>query len=167
MSTVIPEARRLVADLDPSLAIWDIVTMEEVVAEARASTRFYTTLLTIFSGVALLLAAIGLYGVVAYSVSQRTREIGIRIALGAAADDVTGMVVRQGIRPAMLGIVVGLVMSWFGARMLGSLLFGVTWQDPLTLVGVVGTIVIVAGVATAVPARRAARVPPSSALRAE
>lgn len=167
VSTVIPEARRLVADLDPSLAIWDIVTMEEVVAEARASTRFYTMLLTIFSGVALLLAAIGLYGVVAYSVSQRTREIGIRIALGAAADDVTGMVVRQGIRPAMLGIVVGLVMSWFGARMLGSLLFGVTWQDPLTLVGVVGTILIVAGVATAVPARRAARVAPSSALRAE
>lgn len=165
--TAIPEARGVVADLDPSLAIWDVVRMDDLVGDARAATTFYTTLLTIFSVVALVLAAIGLYGVVAYTVSQRTREIGIRIALGAPAEEVTGMVIRQGIRPAILGIGVGLVVSWFGARMLASMLFGVTWQDPLTLVGVVGTLVLVSTVATAVPARRAARVHPSSALRAE
>lgn len=167
VATVIPEARGVLAQLDPSLALWNVVTMEEVVGEASASTRFYTTLLSIFSGVALLLAAIGLYGVVAYTVSQRTREIGIRIALGAPADDVTGMVVRQGIRPVALGIVLGLVASWFGARMLGSMLYGVTWQDPLTLIGVVATLVVVTGLATVIPARRASRIHPSSALRAE
>lgn len=148
VGTAIPEARRVVAGLDPSLALYEVTTMESVVGDTRAATRFYTTLLGIFSGVALLLAAIGLYGVVAYTASQRTREIGIRIALGAEADDVAGMVIRQGIRPALLGIAVGLVASWFGARMLGSLLFGVTWQDPVTLVGVVGMLLAVTGLAT-------------------
>ena len=167
VATAIPEARRAVAGLDPSLALYDVTTMENVVGDTRAATRFYTTLLSIFSGVALLLAAIGLYGVVAYTASQRTREIGIRIALGAEADDVTGMVIRQGVRPALLGIAVGLVASWFGARMLGSLLFGVTWQDPVTLVGVVGMLLVVTGLATLLPARRAARIHPSSALRAD
>lgn len=167
VATAIPEARRVVAALDPSLALYEVTTMENVVGDTRAATRFYTTLLGIFSGVALLLAAIGLYGVVAYTVSQRTREIGIRIALGAEAEDVTGLVVRQGIRPALLGIGVGLIVSWFGARMLGSLLFEVTWQDPLTLVGVVATLLVVTGLATALPARRAARILPSSALRAD
>lgn len=165
--TAIPAARRVVAELDPSLALWDVVAMDDVVGEARAATRFYTMLLTLFSGVALVLAAIGLYGVVAYTVSERTREIGIRIALGAEAYDVTDMVVRQGLRPALLGIGLGLVASWFGARLLGTLLFGVTWQDPVTLVGVVVTLLAVTGLATLVPARRAARIDPSSALRAD
>ena len=166
-ATAIPEARRVVAEMDPSLAIWSVARMEDVVVEARAATFFYTTLLTVFSVVALILAAVGLYGVVAYSVTQRTREIGIRIALGAASDDVTGMVVRQGVRPAALGIVVGLVASWFGARLISSLLFGVSATDPLTVGGVTLTLFLVAITATALPARRAANVPPASALRAD
>ena len=167
VATVIPEARRVVADLDASLAIWGVTTMEEVVAEASTDTLFYATLLSVFSVVALILAAVGLYGVVAYTVSQRTREIGVRIALGADAEAVTRLVARKGIGPAIGGVVVGLALSWLTARFLGSLLYEVTWQDPLTLVGVSALMIAVFSVASAVPARRAARVPPSSALRAE
>jgi putative ABC transport system permease protein len=112
--------------------------MEEVVADAHATTTFYLTLLSAFSVLALLLAGVGLYGVVAYTVSQRTREIGIRIALGAASDEVVSMILRQGIRPAMMGIVVGLATAWYAAKALGSMLYGVDPQDPLTLLIVTG-----------------------------
>ena len=166
-ATAIPDARRIVAERDPELAIRDVTTMEEVVAGAHAPTVFYTTLLSVFSVVALLLAAVGLYGVVAYAVSQRTREIGIRIALGAASEEVTGMVLREGIRPALLGIGLGFVVSWFGAKLLSSMLFGVSWGDPVTLVTVPLLLLAVTAVAAAIPARRASRVPPASALRAE
>ncbi len=166
-TTAIPEARRIVAERDPGLAIWDVTTMEEVVSRAHAPTVFYTTLLSVFSVVALLLAAVGLYGVVAYAVSQRTREIGIRIALGAAADEVTGMVLREGIRPALLGIGLGFVLSWFGAKLLSSMLFGVGWGDPITIVTVPALLLAVTAVAAAIPARRASKVPPATALRAE
>lgn len=167
VATAIPEARAAIAAMDPSLAIWDVARMEDVVVEARAATFFYATLLTVFSVVALVLAAVGLYGVVAYSVTQRTREIGIRIALGAATDDVTSMVVRQGVRPAVLGIVLGLAGSWFAARLITSLLYGVSPTDPLTIAGVSITLLLVALAATSLPARRAARVAPASALRAD
>ncbi|MEM7416008.1 MAG: FtsX-like permease family protein, partial [Gemmatimonadota bacterium] len=117
--------------------------------------------------IALLLAAVGLYGVVAYSVSQRTREIGVRIALGAAADHVVGMIVRQGLRPVLAGTVLGLIISAYGARLISSMLFGVSPQDPITIVGVTALLVLVTLAATAIPARRAARVPPATALEAE
>lgn len=167
VETVIPQAREVVATLDPSLAIWNVGQMSEIVASQRSTTRFYTTLLSVFSIVALLLAAVGLYGVVAYSVTQRTREIGIRIALGAARNNVTAMVLRQGIKPALLGILVGLGASWLGARTLGTMLFGVTWWDPLTLGSVTIILLAVTAAATVLPARRAARVSPASALSAE
>jgi len=117
--------------------------------------------------VALLLAAVGLYGVVAYMVVQRTHEIGIRIALGAASDQVTRMVLKEGIRPALVGIVAGLVLSWAGARALSSMLYGVAWGDPIALLGVSVLLLIVTATAAAIPARRASRVPPASALRAD
>jgi putative ABC transport system permease protein len=167
VESAIPEVRRLLRTLDPSLAIWDVTSMEAVVAEAKAPTVFYTTLLTVFSIVALVLAAVGLYGVVAYAVTQRTREIGIRIALGAASDQVVGLVIREGVRPAVLGVITGLALSWLGARVLSSLLYGVSWADPITLGGVSLVLLVVTAAATAIPARRASRVPPASALQAE
>lgn len=167
VATAIPEARRIVTNLDPGLAIWGEETLAEAVAGARGDTTFYTTLLTVFSVIALLLAAVGLYGVVAYSVSQRTREIGVRIALGAAADHVVGMIVRQGLRPVLAGTVLGLIISAYGARLISSMLFGVSPQDPITIVGVTALLVLVTLAATAIPARRAARVPPATALEAE
>jgi ABC-type antimicrobial peptide transport system permease subunit len=167
VESAITEVRSLLRALDPSLAIWDVTSMEAVVAEAKAPTLFYTTLLTVFSVVALVLAAVGLYGVVAYTVTQRTREIGIRIALGAASDEVVGLVMREGVRPAVLGVIAGLALSWVGARVLSSLLYGVSWGDPLTLVGVSVVLLVVTATATAIPARRASRVSPASALQAE
>ncbi len=166
-TTALADARRVVAAMDPELAIWDASTMDRVVESTHAPARFYTTLLSAFSAIALLLAAVGLYGVVAYAVSRRSREIGVRMALGAAAADVTGMVVRQGIRPALIGVGVGLVMSWFTTRLLGSLLFGVGRHDPLVLVASSALLLAVVALAAFLPARRASRVPPSIALRAE
>lgn len=167
VASIIPEARRVVARIDPGMAIFGEHTMEEAVVGARADTTFYTTLLSVFSALALVLAAVGLYGVVSYSVSQRTREIGVRIALGAEAKSVVGMVVRQGARPVVVGAVLGLALSAFGSRLLSSMLFGVTPQDPITMVAVTLLLAVVAVAATIIPARRAADVPPSSALKAE
>jgi len=167
VGSAIPQVRGVLRRLDPSLAIWNVTTMEDVVAEAHAPTVFYTTLLSVFSIVSLVLAAVGLYGVVAYAVTQRTREIGIRIALGAASDQVVGLVLREGVRPALVGIALGLGLSWAAARVLSSLLFGVTWADPLTLIVASGTLLAVTVTATAIPARRASRVAPASALQAE
>lgn len=160
-------AREVIRELDPALAITSEERLEDVVRREGAATRFYLTLLILFSGLALVLAAVGLYGVVAYAVSRRTREIGIRMALGARQEDVTGLVVRQGVGPALAGIVLGLGLSWFGARTLQALLYGVEAQDPATLAVVTAVLLAVVAAATLLPARRAARIPPSAALRAE
>ena len=167
VETALPEARRAVARLDPGLAIWDAGPVEEAVAEARAPNVFYATLLGVFSVLALVLAAVGLYGVVAYAVSRRTRELGIRMALGARGDSVVGMVLGQGMRPALLGLGLGLVAFWFGARVLESMLYGVSPQDPLTIAAATALLLLVVAAATLVPARRASRIAPASALRAE
>lgn len=162
-----PAARSVIRELDPALAITNVERMEDVVRREGAETRFYLTVLTLFSGLALVLAAVGLYGVVAYAVSRRTREIGIRLALGAGEADVVGLVVRQGIGPAVAGVLVGLAGSWFGARALRAVLYGVEPQDPLTLAGVTVLLLLVVAAASLLPARRATRIPPASALRAE
>ena len=132
-----------------------------------APTRFYLTLLSAFSTLALILAAVGLYGVVAYSVSRRTREIGIRMALGARGDDVVGMVVREGVVPAVAGVALGILGSVWSGGILGSLLYEVDPQDPVTLATVTAIFVSVALVATLLPSLRASRVPPASALRTD
>lgn len=165
--TVMPAARQVVAALDPNLALNDVARMEDVVDAQLGATRFYLTLLGIFSVLALVLASVGLYGVVAYAVSRRTREIGIRVALGAPVDDVVRMLVREGMAPALLGVVAGLAGALLAGRALGSLLYGVEPHDPLTVTAVTALLVTVTLAATVVPARRASRVQPSVALREE
>lgn len=167
VTTVIPEARSAISRLDPGIAVWDESSMDAVVREARADTVFYTTLLTVFAALALVLAAVGLYGVVSYSVSRRTREIGIRIALGAGSDSVVGTIVRQAIRPAVLGVVTGLALAAALSGTLQSLLFGVSAMDPLTVAASTAVILLVSLAATTIPALRATRVHPSIALREE
>jgi ABC-type antimicrobial peptide transport system permease subunit len=125
------------------------------------------TLLAVFSALAVILTAVGLYGVVAYVVSRRTAEIGIRIALGADGGDISGMVLRQGIRPAVAGIALGLALSLLGARLLESLLYGIVPYDPLTLATATATLAGVVFAATLLPAVRASRIAPTRALRAE
>jgi len=166
-SSALPAARDILAEMDPTLAPTSTERIEDVIAEELAPTRFYLTLIGSFSLLALLLAAVGLYGVVAYAVSRRTREIGIRMALGARRDAVVGMVVREGLGPAVLGVVLGLAASLLGGRALSSLLYGVEPHDPVTLASVTGLLVAVVVVATVVPARRASHVPPTQALRTD
>jgi len=123
--------------------------------------------LTLLGAVGLLLAATGIYGVIAYSVSQRTQEIGVRMALGATAGDVVRLVLRQALRPVMMGTAIGVVAALAASRVLTSQLFGVSRTDPLTIGAVVATLIGVALVASAVPARRAAAVDPTRALQSE
>ncbi len=165
--TALPAARAVLRELDPALAVTSTERIEDVVAEELAPTRFYLTLIGIFSVLALVLAAGGLYGVVAYAVSRRTREIGIRLALGAGADEVVAMVVREGVAPAVLGLLAGLAASLVAGRALESLLYGVEPHDPVTLLSVTGILMAVVLLATFVPARRASRVPLSETLHAE
>ena len=141
--------------------------MTQVVAAAVASQKFATWLLAIFSAVALLLAALGLYGVVAYAVTQRTHEIGIRIALGAARRDVLRLIVGQGMRLTIIGVALGPAGSFAVTRLMKSLLYGVSAADPLTYGGVALLLVLVALIACLIPARRATKVDPTVALRYE
>ncbi|MDX1495527.1 MAG: FtsX-like permease family protein, partial [Longimicrobiales bacterium] len=167
VETAMPAAREALARLDPQLAVNDVHRLEDRVRAELAPTRFYLTLLGIFSVLAIILAAVGLYGVVAFLVARQTREIGIRIALGADADDVVGMMLRQGARPAVMGMGVGLLASLLGGRVLRSLLYGVSPYDPLTVAGVTLIVGGVVAAATVLPARRASRIAPASALREE
>lgn len=153
--------------VDPTMPIYNIQTMEQAVAESVAQPRFYTLLLTGFAGLALLLAALGIYGVVSYSVSQRTRELGIRIALGATQDRVVRLVIGQGMALTLAGVVVGLVGAYWLVHLLATLLYGVAATDAATFGGVFVVLLGVAWLASYLPARRASRVDPVIAMRAE
>ncbi|HLY16497.1 MAG TPA: ABC transporter permease [Bryobacteraceae bacterium] len=153
--------------VDPDQAISDVQTMEEIFADSVARPRFQMVLLLVFAGMAVLLATIGVYGVVSYSVSQRTQEIGIRVALGASASDVAHLVLREGLVLGCLGVAAGLAGAIAFTRVLRSLLFEVTPTDQATLATVAGLLLAVAAAATLVPARRAASVDPTVALRHE
>jgi predicted permease len=159
--------RKEILKLDPDQPISNIRTLEQIVANAASQRRLMFVLLGLFAGVAMLLAAIGLYGVMAYSVSQRTREIGIRMALGAQRGDVLLQVMRQGLNLTILGVAVGLVGAFVLTRVLAHLLFGVTPRDPFTFAGVALLLVAVALIACWLPARRAMRINPMEALRCE
>jgi putative ABC transport system permease protein len=159
--------RTVVRQLDPHATVDNMATLNELVSNSIARPRLYAVLLGIFATVAVLLAAIGIYGVMTYSVARRTREIGIRMALGAARADVIGLVARQSLTLTAAGIVLGLIGAAGVTRYLRGLLFGVTPLDPTTFVGVAVTFAFVAVLAASVPAKRATTVDPLVALRCE
>jgi putative ABC transport system permease protein len=138
--------------------------MDDVVANSLGTRRVSMQLFAVFAGAALLLAAIGIYGVMAYSVTQRTQEIGIRMALGAQKSDVLGLVIRQGMTLSVIGVAVGLAGAFALTRLLASLLFGVAATDPFTFFAIPVLLLFVALVACYLPARRAARLDPKIAL---
>ena len=159
--------RAEVRAFDPNQIIWRVRTLEELVGTSVAPRRFNMMLLGIFASVALVLAAIGLYGVMSYSVSWRTHEIGIRMALGAKGTDVLRLVVRQGMSMTLIGLALGLIGAFLLSRVMAGLLYGVTATDPLTFAGVSIVLLAVAFLACLIPARRATRVNPIVALRTE
>jgi putative ABC transport system permease protein len=164
-TSLLPAMRRAVAAVDPALPIYDAMTLDERITAAVARPRFNATLLTAFAGAALLLAAIGVYGVLSYSVSSRMREIGVRLALGADAPRVMRLVLGEGLRLATLGAAIGIAASMAIARLAQGLLVDVAAWDP-RLLGVAGVIMIaVATLAAFVPARRAGAVDPIIVLR--
>jgi putative ABC transport system permease protein len=159
--------RRAVATIDSNLPVFEVLTMEERLSESVAQPRFHATLLVIFAALALVMAVVGLYAVMAVSVAQRTHELGIRVALGARRRDVIGLVLRQGIKLVSLGIVVGLAGAWALTRVLTTLLYEVKPTDPLTFVAVPVLLIAVAILACWLPAHQAASVDPLTALRYE
>ena len=162
-----PEIRRIVAEVDRSAPVSEVKTMEHIVDEAVTQPRFNLFLLGLFGGIALLLSAAGIYGVTAYAVTQRTREFGIRMALGAQVADVLRMILGQGMLLIGAGVVIGLGASFALMRLLKSLLFGVSVTDPLTFAGIAVVLMFVALLACYIPARRATKVDPLIALRYE
>jgi putative ABC transport system permease protein len=159
--------RNAVRDINPDQPVVRVRTMEENISGAVSEPRFRATLLAIFAGTAFVLAIVGLYGLMVYSVMERVPEIGIRMTLGADRQDVFGMVIRQGLRLAMYGVLIGVVGSLALGRVLSGFLYGVSPTDPLTILGVAALLMLVALVASYLPARRAVRVDPIVALRYE
>ena len=159
--------RAAIREVLPRQPILQIVPMEDKVNAAAATPRFFTTLVSVFGALALTLAAVGLYGVVAYVVRQREREIGVRVALGATPAHVVGLMLRRGMKPVLVGLTVGIPLALLATRLLRSLLYEVSESDPVTFVGVAALLAAVALVASWLPSRRAARVDPTITLRAD
>ena len=166
-AAVAPAMKEAAWSLDRNLAISQVVTMDGVVAEANAQPRFEMLLLTVFAAVALILAGVGIYGVIGYSASRRTHEIGVRMSLGATRGDVLLLVVRQGMWLALAGSVTGLAGALLLSRLMTKLLYGVQPTDPATFVAVATGLGFVAMLACYIPARRATRIDPVAALRCE
>jgi putative ABC transport system permease protein len=166
-SKLTPAVRAEIKAFDPKQIIWRTQTLEQLLSTSVAPRKFNMLLLGIFAGVALVLAAVGLYGVMSYSVSWRTQEIGIRMALGANRTDVLRMVVRQGMTMTAIGLALGLIGVFALSRVMVGLLYGVSPTDPLTYTGVSIVLLVVALLACLIPARRATRVDPIVALRSE
>ncbi len=159
--------QRVMHNLDPDLPAVTVKTMDETAQGATSQSRFGLTLIALFAGLAVFLASIGLYGVLAYSTQQRTNELGIRVALGAASSDITRLVMAQGMKPAAIGIIGGLAGGAAATRLLQSLLYEVNPTDPAVITLVVALLAIVAMAACFIPALRASRIDPVVALRAE
>ncbi len=162
---VLPLMRRELKAMDPALALHDVQSLRSVVDTSLARQRFSMIVIGVFAAAALALAMIGLYGVIAYGVAQRTREIGVRMALGARPRDVVTLVVGEGVRVTAAGVVVGLVVAFGATRLMRSLLYGVSATDARIYVVVAMLTTATAVLASYVPARRATRVNPTTALR--
>jgi predicted lysophospholipase L1 biosynthesis ABC-type transport system permease subunit len=163
----VQEIDRAIWSVDPNLPVADVRTMQQVYEKSMARTSFTLVMLALAGGMAMLLGLVGIYGVISYSVSQRRREIGIRMALGSPQRNVTRMFLWDGLRLAAIGIGCGLTVSVAGTRLMTSLLFHVSPLDPSTYAGVSCGLVAAAGLASYLPALRATRVDPTEALRAE
>jgi putative ABC transport system permease protein len=159
--------RSTLHSIDPNLAAGDIQTMGQLASEASARRRFQTSLLTVFAAIALFLALVGLYGLMAYSVSRRTREVGIRMALGAQRSDVLLLVLKKAAWLLGIGLICGLAGSWFATRLIKSFLYGVDQHDPITILSVCALLGVCGLLAALIPARRAASIDPMQALRTE
>jgi putative ABC transport system permease protein len=162
-----PRLREFVREIDPALPLHGVLTMEQRVAAAVAGPRLYTSVLALFAACAVLLAAVGIYGLLAYAVTQRRREIGVRTALGATRTAILAMVMRQGLTLVGAGLALGLLAAWLLRESVASLLYGITPADPLTFVVVAVVLLAVGLLACGVPAARAARLDPVEALRSE
>ena len=164
-ASLAPLVRRAVAGVDPELAVSGVATMDEIITRSMATPRFTTALLVLLGLTGLALAAVGIYGIIAYFVSQRAHEIGVRMALGATQRGVSLMVLRQGLALAGAGVVIGLAASVATTRALAGMVYGVGTRDPVTFLVVAGLLLLVAGLASVVPAHRATRLDPLEALR--
>jgi putative ABC transport system permease protein len=162
-----PSLRQAVAEINKSVPLSDIQTMDHIVSESVTQPRFNVFLLGLFSGIALLLSAAGIYGVTAYTVTQRTQELGIRLALGAQVRDILKMILGQGMIVIGIGLVIGLAAAVALTRLMRSLLFGIGETDPVTFGAITLVLLLVALAACYLPARRAAKVDPLIALRYE
>jgi predicted permease len=160
-------AREAVASVDPEVPVAQVETLEQVVSTSLGSPRFLLIVLAAFAGTALLLAAVGLYGVLAYTVTQRRAELGVRMALGADGSDVVRLVLRHGVKLALAGVALGLPAALLLSRFLESQLFEISAADPVSYAVVCMLLLLIATVATLIPARRAARIDPLLALRVE
>lgn len=166
-TSLTPAARSMILAVDKQQPVSNVRSMEEVISDANFGRRTTSALLVIFAALALVLAAVGIYGVLSYTVAQRRKEIGIRMALGAQAGDVLKMFLREGLVVVSIGIIIGLALSLVAGRLLSSMLYGVSATDPLTLAGVSVFLLLVAMVACIIPARRATRLDPADILRYE
>jgi len=164
-STVIASLGDVVRGLDPTLPLTNVETIEETLSQATASDRFYTVFFAGFAAVALVLAAVGIYGVMSFAVAQRTHEIGLRMALGARRGQVLGQILREGMTTALVGTAIGGIGAALIGRLLSGAVYGVETKNPLTFAAVAALLLSAALIACFLPARRAATVDPMIALR--
>ena len=164
---VVPQLRAAIANIDPTLALFGVMTMDDAVSSGFSTSRTAARLAGFFGVLALLIASAGLYAVVAMSVSERTREMGLRLALGATPRGIVRHLMTSGARLGAVGLVVGLIGAFAVARAMGGLLFGLSPGDPITFVAVPIVLALVVAAATWLPARRAARLEPMNALRSD
>ena len=164
-AALVPAVREAVASIDPGVPIFDVNTYDDVITQKFVTRKLSMLLVSLLSGAALFLSAIGLYGALAYAVGQRTREIGVRIAVGAQRSDILKLITEQGVKIVGLGLVVGLLAALILARFLESLLYGVSTTDPFSLCAAVSILALATLVACLLPAVRATRIDPIRALR--